>query len=259
MTAEQQGPDERRIAHFLRQHGVGPDADPQPTIPPRPDHEPDPVAEDWWAVTDQPAPAPEPERAPVLVPSRILRPGEPMPGQAPAPRTQPAPAPPPPPRPPAPPAPAVPDDWWWRRPAPPAPPAVIPPMDIHIHIDPSAWLPAVPEPEPGPPWWIRWRPGYQTACIIAGLPLTGWWSDALAAVRDNAGLTGAWVLAAIPLGITAMADNVYRIAAAAAHEDLWPPKIRAFSARTLLWSTTLATGLALPLTTIVYWITGVPT
>ncbi|MFC9752998.1 hypothetical protein [Streptomyces sp. NPDC056921] len=130
-------------------------------------------------------------------------------------------------------------------------------MDIHIHIDPSAWLPVEPESEPGPPWWIRWRPGYQAACIAAGLPLTDAWSGLLALLRDDASLTSAWVVAAIPLGIAALADNHHRITAAGANPDLWMPKIKAAGARIVLWSLTLSTGLALPLTTVIYWVTGV--
>ncbi|MER6607363.1 hypothetical protein ABT282_15975 [Streptomyces sp. NPDC000927] len=240
----EQGADELRIAHQLRKNGVGPDAHPHP----------------------QPEQEQEQEKR-VITPTRVIPAGAPLPGPSspapkaprPAPQPQPAgaaPPPPPPPPPPASPAPPAAGDWWLRA-APPAPPAAPPPMDIHIHIDPSAWLPVEPEPEPGPPWWIRWRPGYQTACIIAGLPITDFWSGVLVFFRDDTTLTTAWVVAAIPLGITAMADNVYRIAAAGAHPDLWHPKIRAAGARILLWALALATLLSLPLTTVIYWITGV--
>ncbi|WP_198533188.1 hypothetical protein, partial [Streptomyces sp. AcH 505] len=156
---------------------------------------------------------------------------------------------------------------WSRRAAPPtprvppAPPAPPRPPDIHVHVDvhldPSAWLPVPVEPEPGPPWWIRARPGYQAACILAGLPLTGWWDTALVTCRAEAGLAAAWVVALVPLAVVGYADNVYRVAAAGAAPELWAPRIRAAAARTLLWALTLATVLALPVTTVVYLLTGV--
>lgn len=184
-----------------------------------------------------------------ITPSRIIPAGAPLPGGI-------APPPPPPPPPLFPPVPA-PGNEWWRRPPPPAPPAVPPPLDIHIHIDPSAWLPTEPEPAPGPPWWRRLRLGYNAACIICSLPAVSAWADFLRLARDGDGLAGAWTLAAVPFGIAAVADNVQRVRAAHADPDLWPPKIRAFLARTALWTTILATATALPIVTITYLITGV--
>ncbi|MFD6531565.1 hypothetical protein [Streptomyces sp. NPDC060184] len=185
-----------------------------------------------------------------ITPSRIIPAGAPLPGGSI----------PPPPLPPAPPLfPPIPTPGgeWWRRPPPPAPVAVPPPIDITIHIDPAAWLPAEPEPGVGPGWWIRFRPGYNLACIICSLPAVGVWSDILRLVRDSESLAGSWTIAAVPFGVAAFADNIYRIAAAGADPDLWHPKIRAFLARTALWTTILGPAIALPVTTITYLITGV--
>lgn len=184
-----------------------------------------------------------------ITPTRIIPAGAPMPNGVPLPA---APAPPPL-YPPAPP----PGHEWWRPPTPPPPPAVPPPLDIHIHIDPSAWLPVAPEPEPGPSWWARCRPGYNAACILVGLPLTSGWAGVLMDVRDEASLAGAWVMATIPLAVVAVADNIYR-SAARSHPDLWVPRGRAVVARVLLWATVLGAATALPVATIVYAITGVP-
>lgn len=188
-----------------------------------------------------------------------------FPAGVPLPARQPDPPQNPPPPPPAPPA-VPPGDWWNRRlPTPPAPPTPPVPPDVHVHvdvhvdvhIDPSAWLPVPAEPEPQPRWWARTRPLYQAGCIIVGLPLTGWWAMVLTAAHTEVSLSGAWVVAAIPLTITAFADNVYRAAAAGAHPDLWAPKIRAFVARTLLWSAVISTALSLPIDTLSFILTGV--
>lgn len=183
----------------------------------------------------------------VITPSRVIPAGQPLPTP---PDYGPPPAPPPPP------------DWWTRPPAPPAPrPPVTPPAPptIHVQVDVHLddWLPVPAEPEPGPPWWTRCRPGYNAVLILVGFPLTMWWADVLAAAREDISLAGAWVIALIPLTICAFADNVYRVAAAGAADELWAPKIRAAVARLLLWSVLLATLLALPLTTVIYTLTGV--
>lgn len=183
-----------------------------------------------------------------ITPSRIIPAGQPLPTP---PNYGPPPAPPPPP------------DWWTRPSAPPVPrPPVTPPAPpptVHVHVDVHLddYLPVPVEPEPGPPWWTRCRPGYNAALIVLGFPLTTWWADVLAAARDEISLAGAWVIALIPLTICAFADNVYRIAAAGAADELWAPKIRATLARLLLWSVLLATLIALPLTTVIYTLTGV--
>lgn len=188
-----------------------------------------------------------------IVPTRIIPADQPLPGQV-----QPAAAPPPPPRPPAPPA-------TWQRPMPtpvppPAAPPVVPPPpgDIHFHNHyVFTTLPAIPEPETGPAWWVRCRPFYNGVCLVAGWPVTTWWADVLGTARDEAGLAGAWVIALIPLAALVFVDQVYRVAAAGAAEDLWAPKIRAAAARTLLWSALIATCIALPFLTIIYVLTGV--
>lgn len=184
-----------------------------------------------------------------ISPTRIIPAGEPLPLPAPVS------PPPPPPRPPAPPA-IPPDepDWWHRPPVPP------PPLDVYVHVDvhlPGSHLPAPVEPEPGPRWYQRIRPGYTFACCLLSLPVSGPWSVALADVRDTNGLAGAWVMALGPLVVLAFADNVYRIAAAGAHPDLWAPKVRALLARTLLCAAATATALTLPVSTLVYAVTGV--
>ncbi|MGW2837329.1 hypothetical protein ACWCWD_06410 [Streptomyces sp. NPDC001493] len=184
-----------------------------------------------------------------ITPSRIFPAGAPLPGGS-------IPPPPPPAPPVFPPIPA-PGGEWWRRPPPPAPVAVPPPIDITIHIDPAAWLPAQPEPAPGPPWWRRLRLGYNAACILCAFPAVGLWADVLRSVRDADALAGAWVIATVPFGLAAFADNVHRIRAAHADPDLWAPKVRAAAARTALWTTILGPAIALPIVTITYLITGV--
>ncbi|WP_328439350.1 hypothetical protein OHA71_23720 [Streptomyces sp. NBC_00444] len=185
-----------------------------------------------------------------ITPSRVIPPGDPLPA--------PAAPPPPPPVPPALPAVAEPDpdpDWWRTGVVP--PPA---PVDVYVHVDvqlPDAHLPAPVEPEPGPRWWGRMRIGYNLACAAAGFVLCGPWAWVLASVRDES-LAGAWVMALIPLTVLAFVDNARRIEALHADPELWAPRLRAAIARVLLWAAVLATGLTLPVTTIVYAITGVP-
>jgi hypothetical protein len=143
-------------------------------------------------------------------------------------------------------------------PPPAAPPVVPPPGDIHFHTHyVFTNLPAIPEPEPGPAWWVRCRPFYNLACILAGYPVTTWWADVLGSAREEAGLAGAWVIALIPLAILVFADQIHRVAAAGAAEDLWIPKAKSAVTRTLLWSALIATCIALPFLTVAYVLTGV--
>lgn len=123
-----------------------------------------------------------------------------------------------------------------------------------MHID---VLLAPVEPEPGPPWYTRFRLGYTAACAVVSLPLTGIWAAVLDACHHGAGLGAAWILAALALAITAFADNVYRIAAVGAHPDLWAPKLRAAAARVLLCAAVIAPALTLPIATLTYLLTGV--
>jgi len=125
-----------------------------------------------------------------------------------------------------------------------------------VTIDQGGWL-AVPDPEPGPRWWQRIRYGYNVALAALSLILAGPWAHVLTAVRDEESLAGAWVMALIPLVVLGFIDNARRAEAAGAHPDLWAPKWRAVTARFLLWAAVIGTGLALPITTLVYAITGV--
>jgi hypothetical protein len=181
-----------------------------------------------------------------IIPTRIIPAGQPLP----------APASPPPP-PPAPPAPPTAPDWWQQGRGPSGPPPPVP-VDIHVTvtIDAGGQL-AVPEPEPGPRWWGRIRWGYNAACAAAGLILSGPWAWVLQSVRDEQSLAGAWVIAAIPLAVLGLLDNARRIEARCAHPDLIGPKIRAALTRAALWAAALATALTLPITTLVYALTGV--
>jgi hypothetical protein len=146
-------------------------------------------------------------------------------------------------------------------------PDLIPPPPSY---PPSNFLPAVRTEDPpvlqgtviyatndaGPSWFERLRPGYNGAAIVLGLPLTAAWSHAVHQCAAETSLAGGWVLALVPLGIVAFADNVY---GAAAHAKRWAPKIRAFGARVLLWVAVLGAVTALPILTIVYLVTGVRT
>ncbi|MEH0574328.1 hypothetical protein QBA54_07490 [Streptomyces sp. B21-108] len=187
-----------------------------------------------------------------ITPTRIIPAGEPLPLPAPAS------PPPPPPRPPAPPAVADPyPDWWARGSGPSGPPPPVP-VDVHVHVTIDAGGPLVPvDSDPGPRWWQRIRIGYNLACAACGLGLSGPWAWVLASVRDEESLAGAWIMAAVPIAVVALLDNARRVEAAAAHPDLWAPKIRAAITRTLLLSLAEATALTLPVTTLVYLITGV--
>lgn len=184
-----------------------------------------------------------------ITPTRIIPAGEPLP----------APVPPPPPPPPAAP-PAIPDqdpDWWRHGSGPAGPP---PPIDVHVHVDvqlPTLELPIPADPEPGPRWWGRIRIGYNAACAAAGFTLCAPWAWVLADVRNEQGLAGAWVMALIPLTVLGFVDNARRVEALHADPELWWPRLKAAIARVLLWTAALATALTLPITTIVYAITGV--
>lgn len=180
-----------------------------------------------------------------IIPTAVFTAGEALP----------APAAPPPPTPPAPPA------WppLRSRPGPPPPPAPPPPpVDVYVHVtvDPGGALAPV-DPPPGPRWWQRIRIAYNTGLAVLSLILAGPWARLLTTVRDEESLAGAWVMALIPLVIIAFVDNARRAEAAGAHPDLWAPKWRAALARFLLWAAVIGTVLALPITTLVYALTGV--
>jgi hypothetical protein len=113
------------------------------------------------------------------------------------------------------------------------------------------------DPEPGPRWWGRIRIGYNAACALAGFVLCGPWAYVLASARSEAGLGAAWVIATIPLTIAGFLDNARRIEALHANPELWAPRVKAAIARTLLWALAEATALTLPITTLIYAITGV--
>ncbi|MFJ2731415.1 hypothetical protein [Streptomyces sp. NPDC087317] len=185
-----------------------------------------------------------------ITPTRVIPAGQPLPAPV---------NPPPPPPPPAPPAVMDPDPGWWRAgsagsygPPPPVP------VDVHVTVTIDQGGPLIPaDPEPRPRWWQRIRIGYNLALAALSLSLAGPWAAVLAAVRDEESLTGAWVMALIPLVILGFVDNAKRAEAVGAHPDLWAPKWRAALARLLLWAAVIGTCLALPLTTLVYALTGV--
>ena len=187
---------------------------------------------------------------PPITPTRIIPAGEPLPA--------PASPPPPPPRPPAPPAPAGRDpDWWGRPPGPSGPPPPVP-VDVHVTVTIDHGGPLVPaDPDPGPRWWRRFRIGYNAACAFAGLGICGPWAWVLVSIRDTGSLAGAWVAAIIPGAILYLLDNARQVEADHADERLIAPRMRAAVTRILLWAAAEATALALPITTLVYLITGV--
>lgn len=178
-----------------------------------------------------------------IVPTRVIPAGETLPATA---------APPPPP--------ASPDpepDWWRTGGGPSGPP---PPIDVHVRVEvdvpAGGWL--VPaDPESGPRWWGRIRLGYNAACAVAGFILCGPWAWVLVSVRDEASLAGAWVMALIPLTVIAFIDNARKVEALHADPDLWAPRLKAAIARTLLCAFVEATALSLPITTLIYVMTGV--
>jgi hypothetical protein len=190
-------------------------------------------------------------RQPIL-PTRVIRAGEALPA--------PAAPPPPPPVPPAPPAspPAPPPEDWWRNAPGPSGPADPVPVDVHVHVTvDQGGRQSAPDPDPGLRWWQRIRWGYNAALATLSLTLAGPWGAVLASVRDEESLAGAWVMAVIPLIVLGYLDNARRVEAAAAHPDLWAPKWRAAAMRLLLWAAALGTVLTLPITTLVYALTGV--
>ncbi|MET9142425.1 hypothetical protein [Streptomyces sp. NPDC004042] len=185
-----------------------------------------------------------------IIPTRIIPAGAPLPA--------PAGPPPPPPRPPAPPSVADPGPDWWHNGSGPYGPPPIHVHHHHVYVDlPPIYLPGHPDPEPVPRWWQRIRIAYNAGLAFLATPLSGPWAWVLIHVRDDGSLTGAWVMALIPLAVLGLWDNVRRAEAAGAHPDLWPPKLRAGLARLLLWAAVIGTVLALPITTLVYLITGV--
>ncbi|MFF8679511.1 hypothetical protein ACF07F_16530 [Streptomyces sp. NPDC015237] len=189
------------------------------------------------------------ERKPIT-PTRIIPAGETLPA--------PVSPPPPPPVPPAPPTAPDPGPDWWRGGSGPSGPAG--PVEIHHHYypaEPAGGPLSVPDPEPGPRWYQRIRWGYNAALAVLSLSLAGPWGAVLASVRDEASLAGAWVMALVPLTVLAFLDNARRIEALHADPDLWAPKWRAALMRFLLWAAVLGTVLTLPLTTLVYALTGV--
>ncbi|KAA6220019.1 hypothetical protein [Streptomyces filamentosus] len=171
-----------------------------------------------------------------ITPTRIIPAGVPLPPAG------------PPSQPPPPPA-------WFTQPPPPRPPTPQP-LDIRVTVD--LLLPGT-EPEPAPSWRqrirIRWI--YNIGCLAFALPLSGPWAAALASVRDEQGLAGAWTLAVIPLAVVGILDNARRVEAEHAAPDLWAPRIRAALTRTALWALVTATATALPVDTVVYLLTGV--
>lgn len=185
-----------------------------------------------------------------IIPTRVIPAGETLP--------VPAAPPPPPPLPPAPPGFPDPEpDWWQPESGPSGPPPPVP-VDVHVTVTIDQGGPLIPaDPEPGPRWWQRIRIGYNAGLGALSLSLAGPWGHVLASVRDKEGLAGAWVMALIPLVIIAFVDNAKRAEAAGAHPDLWAPKWRAAIARFLLWAAVIATAATLPITTLVYALTGV--
>lgn len=95
--------------------------------------------------------------------------------------------------------------------------------------------------------------------VLLAFPASGPWAYVLADVRDEKGLAAAWVMDAVAWALVAVWDNVARIRALEAHPEAWIPKARAAVARLLLYAVVTATALTLPITTLVYWITGVDT
>lgn len=169
-----------------------------------------------------------------ITPTRIIPAGAPLPVPA-----GPPPAPPP-------------ERWRSRLPDPP-PPA---PVDVHVTV--TVDLQGPPDPPPNP-WWRRIRWGYHSLMVFLAFPVSGPWAWVLNDVRAERGLAAAWVMAAIGWALTAVWDNVCRIRAMQAHPEAWLPKARAALARLLLYAVITATVLTLPITTLVYWITGVET
>lgn len=162
---------------------------------------------------------------------------------------------------PAPPDPPVvedPDpDWFGPQSGPSGPP---PTVEIHHHhypAEPAGGELSVPDPDSGPPWYRRIRIGYNAGCAAVAFALCGPWAWVLASVRDEESLAGAWVMALIPLLVLGVLDNARRVEALCAHPELWRPRALAAVTRTALWTAVIATCLTLPVTTLVYAVTGV--
>jgi hypothetical protein len=130
------------------------------------------------------------------------------------------------------------------------------PVDVHVTV--AVDLGGQSDPEPDPPWWRRIRWGYHAAMVVLSFPLSGPWAWVLNDVRHEKGLDAAWVMAAVVWAFIAVWENVTRVRSLEAHGEAWIPKARAAIARLLLYAVITATVLTLPLTTLVYWITGVP-
>jgi hypothetical protein len=129
---------------------------------------------------------------------------------------------------------------------------------VYVHVD-VAVTSAEPDPEPEDRWWQRIRIAYNAACAVLGFAICGPWAWVLGDVHKHGpnGLAGAWVMAVIPLIVLGFLDNGRRVEALHAHPDLWAPKLKAAVARVLLWAAVIATVLTLPVSTIVFLITGV--
>lgn len=173
-----------------------------------------------------------------IEPTAVYPAGWPMPSRGGA---APPPASPPPPPPPA---------RWTPPPAPPPPPAA--PIDVHVRID--VYAPG-PEPEPAPPWWQGIRIAYNAGIAFLAVPAGTAYSHLVTSCYHIAGLLAVWVLAAIVLGVLAMADNTYQHAATT---GLWKFRTLAAVTRWLLWTALIGTALGLPvIDTARYLITGV--
>jgi hypothetical protein len=129
-------------------------------------------------------------------------------------------------------------------------------VDVHVTvtIDHGPLVPIAPEP--GPRWYRRFRIGYNAACAAAGFMICGPWAWTLASIRTDS-LAGAWVAAIIPGAVIYLIDNARQVEADYADERLIAPRLRAAITRTLLWAEAAAVALSLPITTLVYLITGV--
>jgi hypothetical protein len=156
----------------------------------------------------------------------------------------------------SPPPPAGPPAPWWHG-APPPPPVVH--VDVHLPAPLPPVQPAVvaPDPQPGIRWWQTFRPLYNLACAACAWPLAARWADVLTDARISASMAGAWVIALVPLGVVALVDNVWAVAAANAAPRLWLPRIKAAASRVALWALLTGTAVALPVMTVVYIVTGV--
>ena len=126
---------------------------------------------------------------------------------------------------------------------------------MHVRVD--VYVPDnQPEPEP---WWRRIRIAYNAGIALLATGPGAAWARVLEALYQHDGLAGVWVIAVVPLGVLALADNAYRLNALA-NPRRWSCHIRAAGARWLLWAAAIGTGFALPrvvIDTAVYLTTGV--